>query len=447
MAGDRNPANDRWLGTVIVSLTGQPPGTWVELSKPIPGLRPVKDGGCLSVLQETLLFIAKGNKTCDFYCYNTNPNQDSWMKKADVPWGNGPKIKMVKKGAKMVGDGERYIYLLKGNNTFEFYRYDLAQDSWKSLPDVPFGLGKKIKDGAAMAYCKIGDMPFIYLLKGSKTTEFYRFNVLWDTWEIMPNAPPGKKIGYKGGSALTYDSENQILYLLKGVTNEMFSYDILRDTWLTKPIAGMPLINRLVGKSKKVKAGGSLCLLSPNAIYALKGGNTNEFWFFQPQTGDSGRWFGIVSLPDIGTDGKKKKVKDGGDLIALSYHNQPALIALKGNKTERIWKWSADSMAVFTPNKEIAAHGVSVAEHYALPQFQIKPNPINENAFIEFNLPKLSNVSVNLYNIIGQNINQLKTVKQNGTIILQTKNIPAGVYLLKLEADKFRVMRKIIISH
>jgi hypothetical protein len=447
MAGDRNPANDRWSGTVIVSLTGQPPDSWVELAKPIPGLKPVKDGGCLTVLQETLLFIAKGNKTLDFYCYNTSSNEDSWVKKADVPLGIGPKFKMVKKGGKMVGDGERYIYLVKGNNTFEFYRYDLDQDSWKSMPDVPFGLGKKIKDGAAMAYCKKGDVPFIYLLKGTKTVEFYRFNVLWDSWERMPNAPPGKKIGFKSGSSLTYDSENQILYLLKDATNEMFSYDIMRDTWLTKKIAGMPLIHRLIGKSKKVKAGGTLCLLSPNIIYALKGGNTNEFWLFEPLTGDSGRWSGLTSLPDIGADTKKKRVKDGGDLVTLSYHNQAALIALKGNKTVKVWKWAADSMVVFTPNKEIAANGVSVAEHYALPQFQIKPNPINDNAFIEFNLPKLSNVSVNLYNIIGQNIYQLKTAKQNGPITLKTKNIPAGVYLLKLEADKFRVTRKIIISH
>ena len=443
MNGDCNKGNDFRTGTVIVSLTGQPPGSWLELSKPIPGLKPVKDGGCLETMQDTLLFLAKGNKTSDFYCYNTN--QDTWLKKTDVPLNiNG---KFVKKGAKMAGDNEHYIYLVKGNNTLEFFRYDLTKDSWRSMPNVPLGGGKKIKDGAAMTFCKKDDEPFIYLLKGSKTREFYRYNALADSWERMSDAPPGiKKPGFKKGSDITYDSENQIIYCLKDGTNEMFMYDVIGDTWFSKKLSSMPLMHPILGKKKKVKAGGALCLLSPDKIYALKGGNTCEFWLFKPLDNDSGRWIGLNLLPEIGADFKKKRVKDGGDLVAAAYHDQAVLLGMKGNKTDKIWKWS-DSLVLFSPIAKTSTNSVGVTEHYILPQFRLKPNPISEIALIEFTLPKITNVTVNLYNVIGQNVYELKTSKQNGTIALKTKNIPAGVYLLKFQADKFRVTRKIIISH
>jgi hypothetical protein len=452
LAFDCNNNNDYKTGNVLVSLTGTNPGTWVEIQKPIPGSKPLKDGSCLEVIQDTLLFVVKGNKTRDFYRLNTK--QDTWVKMADVP--AGPNNKPVKKGAKMTSDGERYIYLAKGGNTLEFYRYDAEKDTWQSLPDVPLGSGKKVKDGTAMAFCEKSGESFVYLLKGVKTQEFYRFRISADSWERMPDAPPGKqKPGYKKGSDITCDNENKIIYCLKDRTNEMFAYDVLNDTWLCKPLTSMPLIHLLYGKKKKVKEGAALCLVTPNNIYALKGGNTCEFWLFKPQEGDSGKWFSLALLPAAGSDGKKKRVKDGGDLVSVNCPpNEKCLLAIKGNKTDKLWKWT-DSLfksVLFSikPYQHLESNSSEEEPGSIKPLtiFQVRPNPIRENALIQFTTPEASAVTIRLYNVIGQEcLKHIANLTKTGTITLETKGIPTGAYILKVTIKNHSIVQKIIIAH
>jgi len=449
LTGDRNKNNDCKKGNFLVSITGQNAGTWVELTKPIPGLKPLKDGSCFEVMKDTLVFLTKGNKTFDFYRLNTN--QDSWVKMAFVPAGAASKP--VKKGAKMIGDGARYIYLVKGGNTTEFYRYDISRDTWWSLPAVPLGSGKKVKDGTGMAYCeKLGES-FIYLLKGAKTQEFYRYRIAADSWEKMPDAPRGtQKPGFKKGSDIVCDQENKIIYCLKDRTNEIFAYDVNSDTWLVKKLANMPLIHPLSGKKKKVKDGSALCLVSPEMVYCLKGGNTCEFWLFKPLEGDSGKWFGLALLPEIGTDGKKKRVKDGGDLVAVTYRNQTALLAIKGNKTDKIWKWTDSLFAlaqVIGSQASIKNNINSSDAAFITTKLEVKPNPISEVALIKFALPKATSPSrtvIKLYNVMGKMVFEHTTMKRTGMIVLDTKKLPAGVYLLKFGASDFQATKKLIIS-
>ncbi|MEO0093728.1 MAG: T9SS type A sorting domain-containing protein [candidate division WOR-3 bacterium] len=467
LIGDCNKNNDYKSGNVLVSITGSNPGSWVELPKTIPGSKPLKDGSCLEVIQDTLVFLIKGNKTREFYRLNTK--RDTWSKLADVP--AGPNNKPVKKGAKMVGDGTRYIYLAKGGNTLEFYRYDMAKDSWAALPDIPLGTGKKIKDGTGIAYCeKLGE-PFIYLLKGVNTQEFYRFRILADSWEKMPDAPAGKqKPGYKKGSDLACDNENKIIYCLKDRTNEIFTYDVNHDTWLTKNFTPMPLIHPLYGKKKKVKEGGALCLVSPENIYALKGGNTCEFWLFQPQTTDSGKWLPLALIPAIGADGKKRRVKAGGDLIAVTYQDQNAILAIKGNKTDRIWKWSDSLFATNLNHLESASGGnnfepskaKSATENLKPLEISIRPNPVGQNLFIQLPLsfwealnqnqnPNLK-ITVALYNPVGQKClcREFRCEASHSTsptIVIDTKQVKTGIYLLRVNLGSLSLTRKIIISH
>lgn len=455
LAGDCNPNNDYKSGDIVVSLTGQNPGKWIELSNStIPGL-PLKDGSCLEVIKDTLIFLIKGNKSLEFYRFNTN--RDSWTKLTFVPGGENNKV--VKKGAKLVGDGNRYLYLLKGSNTLEFYRYDTEKDSWLTLPKVPLGGGKKIKEGTGLAYCQKYGQSFIYLLKGVKTREFYRFNITADSWEKMDDAPSGRiKPGFKKGSDIAYDPENQIIYCLKGQTNEMFAYDVTNDTWLAKQFNDMPLIHPLSGKKKKAKDGAALLVKTPELIYALKGGNTCEFWLFKPLETDSGKWFGLALLPENGVDGKKRRVKGGGDLVSAIYHNQSALLAIKGNKTDKIWKWTDSlltSQESSVPNLKNSTLGDST---FRISNCElIKPNPTGTEIAINLSSlelllsPTISNavLRIQIYNVAGQIVLNYHQLLESGKkrILLDVRKIPAGVYLLRLTIDQKQIIRKIIVSH
>jgi hypothetical protein len=81
-----------------------------------------------------------------------------WSTLASVP--SGIKGKMVKDGGALVGrdiGGRAYVYALKGNNTCEFYRYDVAGDFWLTMDTMPaFGFTaqkKKVKRGGSLATC------------------------------------------------------------------------------------------------------------------------------------------------------------------------------------------------------------------------------------------------------------------------------------------------------
>jgi N-acetylneuraminic acid mutarotase len=86
------------------------------------------------------------------------PPTPGWEEKASLP--AGPKAKNVKDGGSLAYCalvGSEYIYGLKGNNTLEFYRYDIAGNSWTTLESMPaFGsAGKKktVKKGGSLATC------------------------------------------------------------------------------------------------------------------------------------------------------------------------------------------------------------------------------------------------------------------------------------------------------
>ena len=68
--------------------------------------------------------------------------------------------------------------MLKGGNTYEFWEYRIAKDTWVQLDetwDIPVGNGKKVKGGGALI--KFGD--YLYATKGNRTFEFYR-HLLFD---------------------------------------------------------------------------------------------------------------------------------------------------------------------------------------------------------------------------------------------------------------------------
>ncbi|MDH5683003.1 MAG: T9SS type A sorting domain-containing protein [candidate division WOR-3 bacterium] len=445
LTDDDNNNNDFITGSVTVSVTGVVPGTWLELPNPIPGLKPVKYGGCMGVIQDTLVYVVKGNKTFEMYRMNTN--SDSWQKMTDIP--QGPKGKPVKKGAQMVTDGERYIYFTKGTNTLEFFKYDAETDSWSMLPDVPVaGKEKRLKGGTGMAYVEKDDKYYVYLLKGSKTFEFYRLAVETDSWQRMADAPFGElRRGYKKGSDLAYDPENGFIYCLKDKSNEMFRYDVMADSWGMKSLPRMPFTHRLYGKTKKVKGGGALCFVSSEKIFAFKGGNTPEFWLFNPLDGDSGVWSALTLIPQIGSSGRKKRVKDGSDLVVASYDGNRVILAMKGNKTSRLWLW-ADSTVVCASEKKAFAEGVYAKRVVPNNQFEfnVMPNPVKDRITIFYNLPKIMNAKLKLYNVIGKLVDEIERNERTGMISIDRGKLPAGVYLVKLEAEEFKAIRKIILA-
>jgi len=430
-AGDTEPANDVRDGNflVVTSVPQWRPG-WQEVkSVPAePSGKDVKDGGWLTIDPATgLIYAAKGNNTGDFYSYSVDG--DSWHRLASLK--EGREGKLSKKGGVGAADGAGHIYMVKGSNTSGFWRYDIAGDSWSQLDDVPLGgTNKKVKGGSDLACISIDGTGYVYLLKGYKN-EFYRLNTANDSWELMPEAPTGASIKWDKGSWLAYDSAFT-LYAHKAKKHELWAYDLVVGVWGTTQLKGMPYTNRL-GKSKKSKDGGSGAWYD-GSIYALKGGNTCEFWRYFT-VGDS--WAELETMPQVGSTGKKKRVKGGGDLVSIGdgrFH------ALKGTKTREFWRYYMSEAP--RPWGGTAAATVSMPERASL---GLWPNPVLNRASVRYSLPGLAAVRLDVLDAAGRTVySQALTKVRTGT--LPVTGLSAGVYLVRLTSGDGMVTGKLVVE-
>jgi hypothetical protein len=436
LADDWNPANDATRDSF--TLSGRP-GWGQCASLPAGGKRRnVKDGGCLAwgkgatdANDTGYVYAFKGNGTYEFYRYNTVTNV--WVARDSIPAiGHMGKKKAVKKGAALVVGTDGKAYGTKGNNTYEFWCYDPARSAglhWAQLTDVPRGT-KALKEGTGLAAVRVSGTDYIYALKGSGTYEFYRYRISDGSWETMASAPNGiSNKPYKYGSCLAYDGGDTI-YCLKGSYNELFAYCVSGKSWATKDT--MPKRAPLVTKKTKVKDGAGMAFYS-KAVYALKGGNTDEFWMFSCS---DQQWHVQTQL----TAGSKR-VKGGGALAIAK--DIGALYAFRGNNTLELWRYGPIASFEFAPvignevKNETQGQSSVRGSQFVL---RIAPNPFTSSLSpsISYSLPRTGNISLRLYDVAGKLMTTLArgyTLAGSHTARLNVDKLARGVYLLRYEYE------------
>jgi len=430
--GDVNPANDIKTGTFRVSTA--PPVTpgWVEV-KSIPGA--TKDGAFLAFNPDNgLIYAARGNKSGDFYAYD--PNADSagnWTTLTSIPATEG---KLPAKGANgCYGDG--YVYATIGNNTQGFLRYSVEGNAWEPLTPVPLGAsGKKVKGGTDLVYVD----GYVYLLKGYKT-DFFRYNVAAAAWESLPSAPAGARPKWDKGSWLVWDGANT-LYAHKAKYGEMWAFDLTTQQWGTSALPGMPTSSSKTGKNKKSKDGADGAYYN-GYIYALKGGNTCEWWRCEVGTGTY-TWTELDPMPEVGSTAKKKRVKAGGALAG--YGANPIFFALKGGKTQEFWRYFDTTVVVFAAQPErsgVMAEQVN-ANRFG---FSVAPNPVVKGyGLLSYSVPQQATARLTVYDVTGRDVMHLSFVASGtGTRNLDLRSLAAGVYLVKFESAGYNASQKLIV--
>lgn len=435
---DTFPGDDvRSVEFVVRSIPHWPYG-WHEV-KPVPLLpsnKGVGDGGWITQMRIAgvrYLFALKGNKVGDFYIYN--PIADTWHQLSSMPLGREGRY--PRRASVGVAGGD-YIYATKGNNTLGFWRYNVELNLWEQLIDVPLGSsGKRVKAGTDMLYIKRPrtDTGYVYLLKGY-TDEFYRFNTISNSWETLAPAPltlTGRR--WDRGSWLAYQARpgqgEFYIYAHKGKYHELWKYDVLADTWFTTQLRGMPFIGRL-GKAKKCKDGSAGTWYN-DAIYALKGGNTCEFWRYDA-LGDS--WVEMDTIPSVGSTGRKKRVKGGGDIV---FYEDGVFFALKGNKTPELWCYVvADTDFAGSPSRTSVMATTQDEEN----RWLLIPNPlIGRNLLV---IETKGTLKADIFDITGRKVlTQWVGVNRN---VLNLSGLKAGVYLLRLTGDGISGTRKLIVE-
>ncbi|MCK4655988.1 MAG: T9SS type A sorting domain-containing protein, partial [candidate division Zixibacteria bacterium] len=76
------------------------------------------------------------------------------------------------------------------------------------------------------------------------------------------------------------------------------------------------------------------------------------------------------------------------------------------------------------------------------------PNPFNPTTEIEFALPKLAHVRLEIYNIMGQKIVTLIDTQLDAgyhSIMWNAGNAATGLYFYRLQADEFVDTKKMLL--
>lgn len=431
-ANDSNITND-WRDLPFV-VSGRPPWPvgWQEVEGMTAGAKLLKEGGWLALEQDGgLIFAAKGNKTSEFYSFDPmGDNNGVWT---TLPaWPNGTEAKPPAKGACATGDGAGRVYAVKGNNTMGFWRYSHDSLSWMQLADVPYGESRKrVKGGGDMVYVVDADTGFVYFMKGYKT-DFFRFNTVSGFWDTtLPQMPTGSNAKWDKGSWLSFDGAGRI-WAHKAKYHELWAYDIPNRSWVG-PYEGMPLAG-MTGKSKKSKDGGS-AVCDGGMLYALKGGNTIEFWMYN--TADN-TWVEHDTIPAVGSTGKKKRVKGGGDVVRWS---SGIFFAIKGNKCNEMWRYVVPSQGA-----DMCDRGGILAGPAGLPdRFFATTTPVAiRHSLVRWSHGGSGPSTVSVYDIAGRPV--LRQMATGRTGSLDLRGLSAGVYLVRFESASRRETCKLVIE-
>lgn len=135
-------------------------------------------------------------------------------------------------------EGGDYLYYLSGDNRPYFFRYSIPDNEWEELASTPAGIRYS---GNRLGYID----GYIYCLRGNYQDEFWRYNILQDpgsdVWEVLENFPespddnppiteysPGWGSGVVGVSI----NDSSYLYAFRGSkTRDFFRYDVDGEVW------------------------------------------------------------------------------------------------------------------------------------------------------------------------------------------------------------------------
>ena len=428
LPGDVDGTNDTARSRFEVEGKPQEPPAWASWPDVPAGPqnRAVQHGAAMATDPMGLfVYMLKGNNTCEFY--RLDPATRSWLALDPIPergLDNVPRT--VKEGGTLAQAGGKF-YATKGANSLEFWEYDPSAEQgtrWTQKPDVPAGT-KGVSNGAGAVGIKLWDRPAVFLLKASETFEACAYYIEGGYWNDFADAPGDQNKKWAEGSCVTFDGIDTV-YALKGEHNEFYAYSVSTNTWLAKP--DLPL----GPKNKRAKGGAAICY-HLGKVYCIKGSNSQEFWVYDR---NAGTW---TQGPDVTLGPRKTRVQDGGALVYC--RSSRYLFATKGNCREL---WSFGKLTNVGGPMDAVSTPMPIRFSLA-----VSPSVTSSQARVRYAIPEAGNIRLKLYDVTGR----CAAVLRDGscepgryTANVSAKGLARGVYILKLESADGSLTRKVVIE-
>jgi len=141
---------------------------------------------------------------------------------------------------------------------------------------------------------------------------------------------------------------------------------------------------------------------------------------------------------------------DNGDSWTSADHGGPGSItclAPSGNYlfasdyySSGVWRCSWDNLLNVNPTADRIPDKIFLFQNY--------PNPFNPTTAIDYQLPTRSDVTLKVYNVLGEEVSTLVNQKQeagNYHVIFSGSGLPSGIYFYRLDAGYFKETKKLIL--
>ena len=104
---------------------------------------------------------------------------------------------------------------------------------------------------------------------------------------------------------------------------------------------------------------------------------------------------------------------------------------------------------IFGTITQIDITGIDIIET-SLPEFyaSVYPNPFNESTIIHYNLPELSHVTLDIYDILGRKVETLINHRQTSgayQVIWNASDKASGAYFYRFQTDEYSETKKMIL--
>jgi len=99
-----------------------------------------------------------------------------------------------------------------------------------------------------------------------------------------------------------------------------------------------------------------------------------------------------------------------------------------------------EQIASATPSRSIAPLDFALYPNY--------PNPFNPTTTIRYDVKEMGLVSVKVFDLLGREVATLiegKTSAGSHTVIWDATGLPSGVYLCRMEVERFQETRKMVL--
>ncbi|MCS7131360.1 MAG: hypothetical protein NZ934_01335, partial [Hadesarchaea archaeon] len=204
-------------------------------------------GRVLGIDNDNFLYAMLGSNGASgsrFYRYSIASN--SWSAALSFPWDK------TDDGASLVWTGGNYLYALRGEwhetiPCYDFWRYDLLNNTWENRENIPAyphsGGSGGVGDGGSLLWIGGAHSDYIYALSGNQAypepiwdNRFYRYTISTNSWERLENLPKG--VGDQNGPRLGFAGGK--IYCWRGCNNDRVLWAYTLGTTLAAPTLVAP---------------------------------------------------------------------------------------------------------------------------------------------------------------------------------------------------------------